>query len=79
MPTKLSEVPAHLPASPFRAVQGGVVFAHDQSAGPQPRDAAAERILVVEDDFLVATQIEAALIDAGFAIAGVAFLFVTNF
>jgi len=31
----------------------------------------AERVLLIEDDFLVATQIEAALIDAGFEIAGV--------
>jgi two-component system, response regulator PdtaR len=72
MPAKLGAVPAHLPASPFHATQRGVVFAHDQGAGPQPRDAAVERILVVEDDFLVATQMEAALTDAGFEIAGVA-------
>jgi two-component system, response regulator PdtaR len=30
------------------------------------------RILIVEDDFLVASEIEAALSDAGFAVAGVA-------
>jgi CheY-like chemotaxis protein len=33
--------------------------------------ATAERVLLIEDDFLVANQIEAALIDAGFEIAGV--------
>jgi len=31
-----------------------------------------ERILIVEDDFLIASQMEAALADAGFEIAGVA-------
>jgi DNA-binding NarL/FixJ family response regulator len=72
MPAKLSAVPAHLPASPFHAMQRGIVFAQDQGSGPEARDAAAERILVVEDDFLVATQMEAALTDAGFEIAGVA-------
>ena len=72
MPAKLSAVPAHLPASPFRAIQHGVVFAHDRGAGPRPHDATAERILVVEDDFLVATQMEAALTEAGFEIAGLA-------
>jgi two-component system, response regulator PdtaR len=33
---------------------------------------AGERILIVEDDFLVASQMEAALVEDGFEIAGVA-------
>jgi len=49
------------------------VFARDDAAaGGDERTAALERILVVEDDFLVAMQMEAALTDAGFAVAGVA-------
>jgi DNA-binding NarL/FixJ family response regulator len=41
---------------------------------PGPDDDRAEpvRILIVEDDFLVASEIEGALAEAGFAIAGVA-------
>jgi two-component system, response regulator PdtaR len=50
---------------------GAVVVARDESTEPRAREATAERILLIEDDFLVANQIEAALIDAGFAIAGV--------
>ena len=59
------------PASALPISRPGAAFARDESAGPRARSATAERILLIEDDFLVATQIEAALIDAGFAIAGV--------
>ena len=38
-------------------------------AGPATK---VSRILIVEDDYLIATQIEEALSDAGFALAGVA-------
>ena len=49
-----------------------LVFARDDAAasGKQPDKPA--RILVVEDDFLVALEMESALTDAGFAVAGVA-------
>jgi DNA-binding NarL/FixJ family response regulator len=49
------------------------VFARDDAAarGDKRRDA-AERILVVEDDFLVAMQMESALTEAGFEVAGIA-------
>jgi hypothetical protein len=59
------------PASALPISRPGAVFARDESAGPRARSVTAERILLIEDDFLVATQIEAALIDAGFAMAGV--------
>jgi DNA-binding NarL/FixJ family response regulator len=72
MPGKISAAAPHLHTPPFRAHQGGMVFGRDESARPEARGAAAERVLVVEDDFLVATQMEAALTDAGFEIAGVA-------
>jgi two-component system, response regulator PdtaR len=55
------------PASALPISRPGAVFARDESAGPRARSVTAERILLIEDDF----QIEAALIDAGFAIAGV--------
>jgi DNA-binding NarL/FixJ family response regulator len=59
----------------FAAPRGGprLVFARDDAAArADKRREAAERILVVEDDFLVAMQMEAALTEAGFAVAGVA-------
>jgi len=40
--------------------------------GSGERPAESGRILIVEDDYLVATEIEAALADAGFDLAGVA-------
>jgi len=45
-------------------------FAQDESRSPAPRRAAEGPILIVEDDFLVALQIEAALGDAGYTVAG---------
>jgi len=59
------------PASALPSYRPGVVFAHAEAAGPRAGEAAAERILLIEDDFLVAAQIEAALIEAGFQIAGI--------
>jgi DNA-binding NarL/FixJ family response regulator len=71
MQVKVGTPPARGSASALPLSQPGAVFAHAESAGPRPRSATAERILLIEDDFLVANQIEAALIDAGFEIAGV--------
>jgi DNA-binding response OmpR family regulator len=48
------------------------VFARDDAAGSDKRPDTPERILVVEDDFLVAMQMESALVEAGFVVAGVA-------
>ena len=49
-----------------------LVFARDDAAGTDRRPDKPERILVVEDDFLVAMQMESALTEAGFTVAGVA-------
>lgn len=49
-----------------------LVFARDDTAGSDERPDKPERILVVEDDFLVAMQMESALVEAGFEVAGVA-------
>lgn len=49
-----------------------LVYAAEDTPGSQPRTAERPRILVVEDDFLVALQVETALTDAGFDLAGVA-------
>ena len=48
------------------------VFAHDDAAGYAKEPQAPARILVVEDDFLVAADVESALLDAGFDVVGVA-------
>ena len=49
-----------------------LVFARDDATGADKRPARPGRILVVEDDFLVALQMESALTEAGFEVAGVA-------
>jgi two-component system, response regulator PdtaR len=49
-----------------------LVFAREDSAGSDERIELPARILIVEDDSLVAAEIEIALSDAGFDVAGVA-------
>ncbi len=49
-----------------------LVFARDDAAGADKRAEEAARVLVVEDDFLVAMQMESALTEAGFEVAGIA-------
>jgi two-component system, response regulator PdtaR len=48
------------------------LFASDESAGSRTRAREPDRILIIEDDLLVATQIETALTEAGFDIVGIA-------
>ncbi len=48
-----------------------IVYARDDATGSDKADAAT-RILVVEDDYFVASEIEAGLVDAGFTVVGVA-------
>jgi two-component system, response regulator PdtaR len=48
------------------------VFPRDDSAGSAKQPEPPARILIVEDDFVVADQIDRALTDAGFNVAGVA-------
>ena len=49
-----------------------LVFAREDSAGSDKQAELPARILIVEDDFLVANEIETALSDAGFEVALVA-------
>jgi DNA-binding NarL/FixJ family response regulator len=49
-----------------------VVFARDDAGGADAAPREHPGVLIVEDDFLVAMQMESALIDAGFEVAGVA-------
>jgi DNA-binding NarL/FixJ family response regulator len=53
-------------------VRPRIVFAREGSSGSERVSRQSGRILVVEDDYLVATQVEIALTDAGFDVAGVA-------
>jgi DNA-binding response OmpR family regulator len=48
------------------------LFAPDERSGSAGRLGSPDRILIVEDDVLIATQMEAALTDAGFDVTGVA-------
>ena len=57
------------PSSPTAEPQHRVFAANDESARAA---AAQERILIVEDDYLVATELEATLVEAGFHVIGVA-------
>ena len=54
------------------ATRPQLAFARDDTAGAAKGPAQAARILIVEDDFLVASDVEAALLDAGFDVIGVA-------
>jgi two-component system, response regulator PdtaR len=49
-----------------------VVFSREVSSGAAEAPTEAPRILIVEDDYLVASQMEGALTEAGFEIAGIA-------
>ena len=49
-----------------------VVFGQDQASRSDKAAEKTARLLIVEDDFLVAMQMESALTDAGFEIAGIA-------
>jgi DNA-binding NarL/FixJ family response regulator len=72
VPTKLSSVPPHAPCHALPLRQPRLVFTRDDAAGADTQPGEPERILIVEDDFLVVTQIESALAEAGFEIAGTA-------
>jgi DNA-binding NarL/FixJ family response regulator len=54
---------------PFRPASA---FAHDDAAGTAQAPAAAARIVIVEDDYLIAYELESALVEAGYQIVGVA-------
>lgn len=49
-----------------------VAFSRDESSGADRGPAGSARILIVEDDYLVASEMEDALMQAGLEIAGIA-------
>jgi two-component system, response regulator PdtaR len=59
----------HMDYFPFRPQP---VFTREGSAGSDKVPELGARILIVEDNFLVASQVEKALSDAGFDVTGVA-------
>lgn len=64
-PIPLYDCPSWLPR------QQDVLASADESTG-SPRVGVRDRILIIEDDLMIATQIEDALIDAGFDVVGIA-------
>jgi DNA-binding NarL/FixJ family response regulator len=62
-----STMPSVFPARTF-----AVAFSRDDPAGAAKTHADAARVLVVEDDYLVAAEIESALDTAGFDVIGIA-------
>jgi two-component system, response regulator PdtaR len=69
---ELSSITVGSPARHSDSRRPHVVFARDEASGAGAGPNAAPRIVVVEDDYLVASQVEAALTDAGFDVVGVA-------
>jgi len=72
-PVRRSVLPQTNPVR--RAIQPAwkprLLFARDDASGADKRPGKPAKVLVVEDDYLVAIQIEQALSDAGFEVAGV--------
>jgi two-component system, response regulator PdtaR len=58
--------------SAFPARKLAVAFSRDDPAGAAKTRTEAARVLVVEDDYLVAAEIESALDQAGFDVIGIA-------
>ena len=48
-----------------------IVFSPDSNLGGAPALERGERIMIVDDDYLIASQIEVALMDAGYEIVGI--------
>jgi two-component system, response regulator PdtaR len=72
---KLAPLAETVPGSSCSAVpprRPQLVFARDDSAGSAKQAEPPARVLIVEDDFLVADEIDRALSDAGFDVVGVA-------
>jgi two-component system, response regulator PdtaR len=65
-------MPTPLHASRFlRPFWPYTLFAADNTAGSHSQSRKPLRVLIIEDDLLIATQVEAALAEAGFEIIGV--------
>jgi DNA-binding response OmpR family regulator len=69
MPADIVVVPSR---SPLSGPLGSYLASAAEGSGSGTQPGKGERILVVEDDFLVASQMEAALSDAGFEVVGTA-------
>ena len=69
---KKSSKPSQASAGHAHPFKPRVVYARDESSGADKSPEAISRILIVEDDFLVASQAETALQDAGFDVTGIA-------
>jgi two-component system, response regulator PdtaR len=67
----IAPIPLHAPSS-WLPRRDSAVFATDESAGSRIRARKPARILVIEDDLLIATQIETTLTEAGFEVVGLA-------
>jgi two-component system, response regulator PdtaR len=66
--TNITPIPLQAPA-PF---ENNAVFAIEEGAHSRTRVSKPARILVIEDDLLIATQIETTLTEAGFDVVGLA-------
>ncbi|HLH12333.1 MAG TPA: response regulator [Methylovirgula sp.] len=71
---KKASAPASYPTSGAIAPRHRphLLFARDDAANAGKSAAEPARILIVEDDYLISAEIEAALIDAGFDVVGIA-------
>jgi two-component system, response regulator PdtaR len=67
----ITAIPLQAPPS-WLPCQDTAVFATDEGAGSRIRARKRARILVIEDDLLIATQIETTLTEAGFDVVGLA-------
>ena len=66
---EVTPVPLHGPA-PWLSYRRDLLRAPDEPAGPGIGPSDRDRILIIEDDLLVASQIQAALTEAGFEVVG---------
>jgi two-component system, response regulator PdtaR len=71
LPIKRSAMPRseHVRRAVQPSFKPRLVFARDDASGASKRPGEAVKLLIVEDDYLVATQMEATLMDAGFDVA----------
>jgi two-component system, response regulator PdtaR len=69
--TNITPVPLREPP-PWLSYLKDSLLAADQSVGSRTGPREPDRILIIEDDLLIATQIETALTEAGFSIIGIA-------
>jgi two-component system, response regulator PdtaR len=72
VPSQLAPSPIQDTISAPRPLRARPAFAQDKERGSAAQPAQGGGILIVEDDFLIAAQMEGALQNAGFQIAGIA-------